>query len=79
MPPDYLRPGILDIPASALVIPFVAVVVLLWRWRHQVSSRKAGLPLPPGPRRLPIIGNLLDIPMRDIEVRFRDLNTQYGT
>lgn len=77
MPPDYLRPGILDIPASALVILFVAVVVLLWR--YQVSSSKAGLPLPPGPRRLPIIGNLLDIPMRDIEVRFRDLNSQFGT
>ena len=76
MPPNHNRPLIFDVAAPASVIIAVAVVVLLLRYR--VLRNRAGLPLPPGPRRLPIIGNLLDVPMQDVEVRFRDMNAKYG-
>ncbi|KAI0718511.1 CyP450 monooxygenase [Cerioporus squamosus] len=36
------------------------------------------LPLPPGPSGLPLIGNVLDIPLEDMESYLRDLNVKYG-
>ncbi|KAM5545117.1 hypothetical protein V8D89_001228 [Ganoderma adspersum] len=35
-------------------------------------------PLPPGPRPLPIIGNVLDIPRNNVWERFSDLGRKYG-
>ncbi|KAI8994065.1 cytochrome P450 [Trametes punicea] len=34
--------------------------------------------LPPGPPRLPLIGNALDVPTKDMGPVFRDLNAKYG-
>ncbi|RPD52912.1 cytochrome P450 [Lentinus tigrinus ALCF2SS1-7] len=74
MPPEYLT--YFNFPAPVLVLFAFALAVLLWR--RQVSCSRLNLPLPPGPRRLPIIGNLLDVPTQDLEVHFRDMNEQYG-
>ncbi|KAI0718537.1 cytochrome P450 [Cerioporus squamosus] len=71
------RPIHLDVPASVLAVSAVALAILLCR--RWVSSRIGlSLSLPPGPRPCPVIGNLLDVPVRDMEVRFRDMNSQYG-
>ncbi|RPD54268.1 cytochrome P450 [Lentinus tigrinus ALCF2SS1-7] len=67
---------VVNVPIQVLVIFSVVVALLLWRRR--VSSSRFNLPLPPGPRRLPIVGNLLDVPMQDPPVYFRDMNAQYG-
>lgn len=34
--------------------------------------------LPPGPRPLPVIGNALDVPTTNMEVKFRELSAAYG-
>ncbi|KAI0629728.1 cytochrome P450 [Trametes polyzona] len=44
------------------------------RWR----ARAQGRPLPPGPRRLPIIGNIFDVPTWKPWIGFRDLSTRFG-
>ncbi|KAI0777247.1 CyP450 monooxygenase [Trametes elegans] len=47
-------------------------------WGFVRVIRKPSLPLPPGPRRLPIIGNALDIPTQNAGARFRELNKTHG-
>ena len=66
-------------PASVLVL--VQLVVLFapyfWyttRWR----TRTCGRPLPPGPKRLPIVGNMFNMPRLTQWVGFRDLSRQLG-
>jgi hypothetical protein len=45
--------------------PLCAVVVLAFIWNGRRTGTK--LPFPPGPRGLPLLGNVLDIP-RDIPI-----------
>ncbi len=44
------------------------------RWR----ARSCGRPLPPGPRRLPIVGNMFDMPRSRQWVGYRDLSHELG-
>ncbi len=41
--------------------------------------RSRGLPYPPGPQRIPIIGNLLDMPSHEEWVTYKEWSDQYGT
>ena len=41
-------------------------------------KRRNVLPLPPGPPRLPIIGNALDMPKEDTPEKLRQLSAKYG-
>lgn len=56
----------------ALTFALVAAAVL---WAHRVRSK---LPLPPGPRPLPFIGNLFDMPKRHLAPALRELGETYG-
>jgi hypothetical protein len=48
---------------SLLVLDlFAALSFLATLWSIRENRRRGELPYPPGPRPLPIIGNLLDIP-----------------
>lgn len=62
--------------AAALLIAYFVLVCIRERivWRH----RSQGHPLPPGPRPLPILGNLLDMPRYKQWVGFRDLCARHG-
>ncbi|PIL29427.1 cytochrome P450 [Ganoderma sinense ZZ0214-1] len=59
-----------------VVVSVTTVLYLLSiaRWR----ARSRGLPLPPGPRRLPIVGNMFNTPRSRQWIGYRDLSRELG-
>ncbi len=69
----------LDVPLSHLTIVLVAAyaanyALCLIRWR----ARTRGLPLPPGPRSLPLLGNIIHMSNRELWRANRELCRKYG-
>ncbi|KAI0264161.1 CyP450 monooxygenase [Gloeopeniophorella convolvens] len=62
---------------SDILIPTAAffVTVLLYVTRRT----RRNLPYPPGPKRWPIIGNLLDLPSRDEWITYKKWSDEYGS
>ncbi|KAH9889919.1 cytochrome P450 [Cubamyces lactineus] len=58
----------------AAILTILACFQSMVQWR----TRSRGRPLPPGPRRLPIIGNMFSMPTWKPWVGFRDLGEKYG-
>ena len=66
-----------DTPFPSLTLAAFPAILLVFLWLKSRTSH-SGHPLPPGPPRLPIIGNALDIPTKNMEATFRAMNEQYG-
>ncbi|KAI0739060.1 cytochrome P450 [Daedaleopsis nitida] len=74
-------------PHTGLVLPgpppwvvymlFASVLYLAYSYLSS-TPRLKGLPLPPGPAPWPIIGNLLDVPNRDLGANYAKISEKYG-
>ncbi|KAI0763571.1 CyP450 monooxygenase [Trametes elegans] len=60
--------------ASVVCTGLVLGASAFFNWR----ARSRNLPLPPGPRPLPIVGNILDMPTYKPWFKFREMSAQYG-
>ena len=58
----------------AVVSAIVSVLLSITRWR----ARARGRPLPPGPRRLPIVGNVFNMPRSRQWIGYRELSHELG-
>ncbi|KAI0273085.1 cytochrome P450 [Russula aff. rugulosa BPL654] len=65
--------------AWPMVVDFLIVLSFICTLQaFRDYRRRRGLPYPPGPRPLPIIGNLLDIPMESSWLAYSQLAKKYG-
>ena len=68
-------PGIfLTAPLNILLVVFSVAAFLAIR----VYQRKGRLPYPPGPRPLPLVGNLFDIPKEFSWLSYVELSKKHG-
>ncbi len=62
------------------ILPLAAAFLLALVSYYAIRpARFRPLPYPPGPKRLPIIGNLLDMPSNSEWVVYKKWSDQYGT
>lgn len=52
-------------------------LLLVFLWQYSQEARR--LPYPPGPKPLPMIGNLLDVPTGPQWLGYSELSSKYGT
>ncbi len=63
---------------SILLIAFLAIFGALLLHRLLISIRRRRLPLPPGPKGLPLIGNLWDVPAEYPWLTYAQWAATYG-
>ncbi len=64
------------LPVIELFVLLASLVTLRALWDYR---RRRGRPYPPGPRPLPLIGNVLDIPKDVSWLTYTEFSKKYGT
>ncbi|KAG8947357.1 hypothetical protein FRC04_010805 [Tulasnella sp. 424] len=71
--------GLHSLVLNAFIVGAILTLGSYLRNRIEMRRRNPqGLPYPPGPRGLPIVGNVLDMPRKQAPLTYRKWNEQYG-
>ena len=62
-----------------LVVLFSFGLGLIVYFFYSKSSKHSSLPLPPGPKKLPFLGNLFDIPTSHEWLKYAEWSKQFST
>ena len=57
----------------------LAALILAWALSRKRTGRFSQYPLPPGPKGIPLVGNLWDMPKEKEWITFAEWGKQYGT
>ncbi|RDX45817.1 cytochrome P450 [Lentinus brumalis] len=71
---ELTLPTVPSLPLVVFALPVVFYVLYALSWR----ARSRGRSLPPGPQRLPVVGNLFNMPKVHPWLAYRDLCSKYG-
>ena len=66
--PTMLKPDYLVIFITLILIAFI----------HVRNRKRSTLPLPPGPKKWPLLGNLFDLPKSQAWLTYAKLGKEYG-
>ena len=61
-----------------LITMVLATLQRLWSWVYRRKANPMSLPYPPGPKPLPLLGNLLDAPSSYYWLTYADWAKKYG-
>jgi hypothetical protein len=75
---EFSLPSSLHTMDTILVITGLAFLLLAVLWIKQLLGAQSALPLPPSPKGIPILGNLLDLASGEVHVKARDWSRQFG-
>jgi hypothetical protein len=73
------RPAIMSVVSLMSALDILALVTSIAAFfAIRDYQRRRGLPYPPGPRPLPLIGNLLDIPKQFSWLAYSQISKKHG-
>jgi hypothetical protein len=64
---------------TILVLAGLTFLVVAVLWVKHFLGAQSNLPLPPNPKGVPVLGNLLDLASGEVYVKARDWSRQFGT
>ncbi len=78
--PQAMPNNAIDSPVniSLSLILVLPLVVTFISWLYSTPKRRPSLPLPPGPKPLPLLGNLFDVPQEKPWITYMGWSRSYG-
>ena len=75
---DLTAPMIVILTDTDKLVILLSVGLILYFYSKKTHKRSSLLPLPPGPKKLPFLGNLLDLPTTHQWMKYIEWGKQFS-